>query len=103
MARHSRYRKAQAVTTGGVAYDLLAQALMQQSDFQQVIDALGNRLRQELLQQLVKQPLQQLGTNIGQELQSNLFSTAAESSFARSELQLGALLQELLGEAEKIL
>jgi hypothetical protein len=103
MARRSRYRKAQTVIQGGIAYDVLAQALLQQSDFQQVIAELGNRLRHELLQQLIKQPLQQLGTNLGQELQGNLFGAGADNSFARSDLQLGALLQDLLGEAEKIL
>lgn len=103
MARRSRYRKAQTVPQGGIAYDLLARAILQDSDFQQVLTALGNRLRQDIVQQLVKQPLQQLGTNIGQELQGSLFGNVADTSFARSESQLGALLQELLGEAEKIL
>lgn len=99
MAR--RMTRARTETSKGIAYDALAQELMQRADFQQLLDQLGNRLRQELLQQLVRQPLQQLGTSIGQDLQQNLFG--ANSGFALSDLQFGALLRDLLTDAEKIL
>ncbi len=101
MARR-RMTPARTETGGGVAYDALAQALMQRSDFQHLLDQLGNRLRQELLQQLVRQPLQQIGGHIGQDLQQNLFGGGSES-FALSDLQFGALLRDLIGDAEKIL
>ena len=97
-----RMTRTRTASGRAVAYDLLAQELMQRADFQHLLDQLGNRLRQELLQQLVRQPLQQLGTSIGQDLQQNLLG-GSTGSFALSDLQFGAQLRDLLAEAEKIL
>ena len=98
MSRNNRTRR-MVQTKPGIAYDLLAQELMQRGDFQQLLDQLGHRLRQEVLQQLVWVPLQQLGASLGQSLQQDVFG----QSFAPSDLQFGAALRELLDRAERIL
>jgi len=93
-----RMRKAQVQVTHGVAYDVLAQEVLKNADFQQMINQLGVKLRQDLLQQLVQQPLRQFGTALGRDVQAGL-----GESFAPSESQVGALFHELLGQAEGIL
>lgn len=81
----------------------MAQEVLRSGDFQQMLAQLGDRLRRELLQELVQQPLRQVGTAVGQDIQGALFSDGNDGRFAPSGSQVGALLQELIAGADEIL
>lgn len=102
MVRKSMTHKARYSAQHSIAYDILAQEIIKTTGFQDLWEQLGMKLRQELTHNLVQQPLQQIGTSLGQTVQNSL-SNDSNNSYALSEPQLGSLMQDLLQQAERIL
>ncbi len=99
--RAARQQQASGGTDNNALVQELQRNLLASPDFRQMLDQLEQRLLRNLTQQLVTQPLQRIGNDLGGGVRDALFGASEE--FAPSASQTGALLSRLLEGAEGIL
>ena len=105
LRKRARYVRQPQAGAGSADNHVLLQELQRNllasPDFRQMLDQLEQRLLRNLTQQLVTQPLQQIGNDLGGGVRDVLFGES--EAFAPSASQTGALLSRLLEGAEGIL